>query len=159
MENKKVEVISKVNGMVSINLPELRLNKQWPKKNSKVMVELDKLEEAIYYPGVERMFTQGVLYIEDLEVKKHLGLEPEDATAPVNMITLSEDKMRKLLTVSPVAELKQILSTMPLTAKREFAEFAINNELGDFKRSEIIEEACGINILKGIELKRANEEE
>jgi hypothetical protein len=35
------------------------------------------------------MLDSGVLYIQDMQIKKDLGLEPQEATAPVNIKALS----------------------------------------------------------------------
>ena len=89
MENKKVMIENCVNHEVGIVLPELGIRRTWERKGAKKSIDLSLLREAMYEPGVEYMFTSGMLYIDDLEVKKELGLEPEDATAPVIMWALT----------------------------------------------------------------------
>ena len=63
--NERVIVTSMVSGNVGLTLPHLRVNKTWPKKGTKLPIEKDVLREAIYEPGVEYMFKNGILYIED----------------------------------------------------------------------------------------------
>ena len=52
------------------------------------------------------MIDSGMLYIEDMAVKKELGLEPEDAKEPVNIIVLSDKEMRHYITM-PLAQFKE----------------------------------------------------
>ena len=42
------------------------------------------------------MLKAGVLFIDDLEFKKELGLEPEDAVEPVNVILLEDKFIERL---------------------------------------------------------------
>ena len=78
MENK-VKIENLVSSRVVLTMPEMRLRRVWEKKGAVKVIPFDQLEEAIYNPGVEALFRDGVLGIEDMEVKKALGLEPEDA--------------------------------------------------------------------------------
>ena len=70
MDKKKIAITSQVNGRVGINVPEMRFKKTWEKKGQKVLVDAEILEEIFYDPGVEYMFRQGILYIEDMDFKK-----------------------------------------------------------------------------------------
>ena len=75
--NDKVMVTSMVSGIISLNQPQHRLVKTWPKKGTKLPVDKDALREAIYEPGVEAIFREGILYIDDMDFKIELGLEEE----------------------------------------------------------------------------------
>jgi hypothetical protein len=48
--------------------------------------------------GVRVMIDRGILYIPDMKDKIDLGLEPEDATEPENIIVLSDLQINNLLT-------------------------------------------------------------
>jgi hypothetical protein len=87
-------VESMVDNLVSINLPELNFKRTWEKKGAKKPIDLDILREAIYNTGVEYMFQQGILYIDDMAVEIELGLEPENADKPQNIIVL-DDKQKE----------------------------------------------------------------
>ncbi len=94
MENK-VKIENLISSRVILSMPELRLKRVWEKKGAIKTIPFEQLEEAIYDPGVESLFVDGVLGIADMDVKKKLGLEPEEAEEPVNIIVLS-DKERNL---------------------------------------------------------------
>ena len=107
MEKEMVTVVSTVNGLVGIYLPDLRFKKEWARKGQKQKIDKDLLQDIMYDPGSEYMFRTGMLYIEDMDIKKEIGLEPEDATEPVNIIVLDEKQLNRYLTVMPLHEFKE----------------------------------------------------
>lgn len=160
MDNiNKVSVVSTVNGQVGLVLPELHFKRDWPKKGAKVMVDKDILREAIYDPGTEYMFKSGMLYIDDLEFKKELGLEPEEATKPENVIVLTEAQMKRYLTVAPVRDLKEIIPKLSKEQLKNLVDYAVDNELTDIDKASVLKEASGIDIVSAVLLKRQNKEE
>lgn len=156
-ENKKVTVINATNHGVSISLPDLHLSRTWPKRNAKVVIPFNVLEEAIYEPGVERLFRNGSLYIDDMEVKKALGLEPEDTEEPTNVI-LTDIQIKRLMTTAPSMELREILPKLASSQIQNLVDYAINNELIDGEKITILKPYTNTNILEAINLKRKAEE-
>ena len=163
MDDKKVAVISKTNAQVTLSLPEYKFERTWAKKNSKILINKEMLAEAMFDPGVEYLFKQGLLYIEDMDIKKDLNLEDPDATEPENIIVLNDSQMRRLLTVAPVNEMKSVAKKMGKEQLNEFAQFAI--ELGDIslERSEIIKEIAKrygieLDVARSILLRKQAEE-
>lgn len=159
MDNKqKVTVISTVNGTVGIYLPDLRFRKDWTRKGMKVQIDKELLEDIMYDPGAEYMFRTGMLYIEDMDIKKELGLEPEDATAPTNIIVLSDKEKDRYLRVMPVHEFKQKVEDLSIEQRRELVDYAVEKELISFDKNEILEKLTGLNTMKQIQLNRENKE-
>lgn len=150
----KVKVVNLVSSRVILTVPELRLKRVWEKKGAVKTIPFEQLEEAIYEPGVEALFTDGILGIDDMEVKKKLGLEPEDATAPVNIITLDDEQRKRYLTVLPMYEFREKLKELPREQIIELANYAIDNEIVNFEKSELIRKVVGIDILSVIKLNR-----
>lgn len=158
--SEKIIVYSNSNGLVSISLPELKLKKTWAKKNAKVPIDREVLEEAMYHPGVEYMFRSGMLVIKDMKDKIALGLEPEGATEPQNIIVLTDEEKANWMSPKRQAwELKEMLQKLSYESKRDFCDFVIENELLDGKKAAVIKEVCGIDVIHAIQMKRANEEE
>lgn len=155
---EKIRVISKHQGPVSVNISDLRFKREWPNKGASVLIEKETLEEMMYDSGFKYMIDTGMLYIEDLEVKKELGLEPEDATEPVNIIVLSDNDMRRMMTAMPQFEFDAKLKTLNYEQMLALADFAIKNELGDFGKCDAIKKACGKDILTAIRLNREDKE-
>ena len=160
MNEEMVMVKSMTKGIVGFNLPDLRLRKEWPKKGARLPVSKDILREAIYNPGVEYMFKNGILFIEDMDFKKELGLEPEDATEPENVIELDDKKMARYITFMPVADLRKEIEKLSSNQKKDLVDYAIehNTEL-KMDRVTLINELCHTDLLKAIELKRKAEED
>jgi hypothetical protein len=156
--NEKVIVTSMVNGLVSINRPEHRLVKVWPKKGTKLPVEKDALREAIYEPGVEYMFKNGMLYIDDMDFKIELGLEEEGAKEPTAVIPVDAKYLERMLKRMPIREMKEVIKTMNDNQRRELVDYAA--EQGDIQLDRInaIKELTGIDLFKVIELKKQQEE-
>lgn len=155
---EKIRVISKHQGPVSVNISDLRFKREWPNKGASVLIERETLEEMMYDSGFKYMIDTGMLYIEDLEVKKELGLEPEDATEPVNIIILSDNDMKRMMTAMPQFEFDAKLKTLNYEQMLALADFAIKNELGDFGKCDAIKKACGKDILTAIRLNREDKE-
>ena len=152
--NDKVIVTSMVSGNVGLTLPHLRVNKTWPKMGTKLPVEKEILREAIYEPGVEYMFKNGILYIEDMDFKIELGLEAEGAKAPTAIVPVDEKYLERLLKRMPVAEMKQAIKGMNDNQKREMIEYASEQNDIQLDRLSAIKELTGTDLFKVIELKR-----
>ncbi len=155
---EKIRVISKHQGPISVNISDLRFKREWPNKGASVLIEKETLEEMMYDSGFKYMIDTGMLYIEDLEVKKELGLEPEDATEPVNIMVLSDNDMKRMMTAMPQFVFDAKLKTLNYEQMLALADFAIKNELGDFGKCDAIKKACGKDILTAIKLNREDKE-
>lgn len=155
-KDTKVKVVSTVLGSVTVMLPNLNWVRVWPKKGSAVMIPYSVLEEGLFDIGFGNMLRAGDLYIEDMAVKKELGLEPDDAKEPENIIILNENKMIYLLKTASLEVLKETLGKVSLEQANNLADYAIEHQLNDFEKAEIIKERTGRDITKSILLERAN---
>ena len=156
--NKKVKIKSLIGGRVVVKNDDLRVKRVWERRGAVKTIDFDTLEELIYDPGVEYMFTQGILDIEDLEVKKALGLEPEDATEPTNIIIFDKPKMDRLMTRMPLAEFKAEVRKAPIEQVRLLVEYAIAKEYTDVEKCEFLRELTQTDIISAIKLNRQAKE-
>ena len=154
----KVNVTSTAIGEVSVFQPSIPFRMSWPAKGSTRAIEEEIIEQLLYTPGFKRMIDAGVLYIEDMEEKKKLGIEPEDATEPVNVIVLKDMDKNKYLKMYSPDKFKEEIKKLSHEQLIDLADYAIDNKIADFDKSEILEELCGKNIIKGIQLAKANKE-
>lgn len=154
----KVKVISTAIGEVSVNQPSIPFQAIWPSKGSARPIEQDVIEQLMYTPGFEYMIRTGILYIEDMNAKKELGIEPEDATEPVNVIVLSDADKRKYLTVYSLDKFKENIKKLSYEQVCDLADYAIENKIADFDKCEIIEKICHKDIIQAIRLSKANKE-
>ena len=156
--NERVMVTSMVSGRIGLVLPRLHINKVWPKKNTKLPVEKDVLREAIYEPGVEYMFKQGLLYIDDMDFKIELGLEEEGAKAPTAILPVDEKYLERVLKRMPLVEMKAAIKAMNSEQRGEMIEYASEQTDIQLDRISAIREITGTDLFKVIELKKQREE-
>ena len=158
-DNYKVEIVSQSTGRVGIILPYLHFKRIWEKKGTKRYIEFGILREAIYEPGVEAMFKDGILDIPELAVKIELGLEPEGVETPVNTMVLNDAQRKRALTVQPIQELKELLIKLPHEQRMALVDYAIDNECNDFNKRDLLKQFTGIDITKAIQLKNEDTKE
>ena len=108
----KVKIISKYSGSILVKIPDLNFRRELIARGSSFTVDSELLQEMMYDYGFRYMIESGMLYIDDLQVKKDLGLEPEDATEPVNLIPLEEPQMKRAMTVMPINEFKAFIKKL-----------------------------------------------
>lgn len=155
----KIVIISNTNSRVGINLPEIRFSRKWPAKGSKVTVDKETFEQMMYDAGTRYMFESGMLYIEDLEVKKLVGLEPEDVKEPVNIIILDDKQRHRYMTVMPINEFIANIKKLSYEELQNLADYAIEHELvGDLKKCDEIKKLIGKDIIAAIKLNKLDKE-
>lgn len=147
----KVMVTSMVGGTISASALN---HKVWNKKGQKLPVSKDVLREAIYEPGIEYMFKNGILYIEDMEFKIELGLEAEGTKTPTQIIPMDEKYMTRVLKLMPISEMKKTIDEMSMVQKQELVDFAVKQNDIQLDRIKIVSDKCGVDVLKAIELNR-----
>lgn len=156
--NKKVKIKNTTNGRIGINIPDLKLSRIWEKKNVIKDIDFDDLEQALYDSGVEYMIRQGMLEIEDMEVKIALGLEEEGTTTPVNIIVLSEKEMERYLKVLPIVDFKKKIADLPKEQIYNLLDYAIEKEIIQLDKNDILKQITGTDVMEAIKLKRQAQE-
>lgn len=159
MENKdKVRIVSTIKHKIIVNVPDIRFSRTWPSAGSAVNVDKEMLEDLMYDPGFANMIQMGMLYIEDLETKKELGLEPEEATEPVNIIVLSDKDKRNYWTTLSLVGFKDKVKKLSRPQLEELADYAIDNKLVDIDKCKVLKEACGRDVINAIRLNEEDKE-
>lgn len=154
MENRPVKIVSNIDATIGINDPQLRFTRTWERRGTVRTVDLDTLRELCYNPGTNNLFTRGILVIEDMDIKKDLGLEPEEAEEPVNIMVLSEQQKQRYLKFAPIQDLKQICSKLTRTEIDNLIDYAIKNEIIDYEKCQFLKDLTGRDIMKSIELNK-----
>lgn len=158
MENKKVVLVNTIKSRVVINVPEANLRRVWEKKGAKKSIDFKVLEEAIYDKSVEYLLKEGILYIEDMDVKIALGLEEEDATEPT-IVMLTDEDMHRFLTAMPIFDFKQKIKTLRREQVQALVEYAIEEELTDYEKTEFLKALTEIDIIRAVQLRRDDKKE
>lgn len=156
MENRKINLISTVDATVSIDDPQVRFSRTWERKGTIRQVDFDTLRELSYNRGVWNMLRKGILYIDDMEAKIELGLESPDAKEPENIIVLSDAQRKRYLTVMPVAEFKQNCTKLGSNELNNLVDYAIDNEIINYDKATILKQLTNRDIIKAVELNRAD---
>ena len=155
---EKIPVINKVTHSVTVSSPELRFTRTWPAYNSVVKIDKEVLDDLMYDIGFSNMLKMGILYIEDMNIKKDLGLEPEEATEPQNIIVLSDKDKHYYLTQLSLVGFKDKISKLGKEQINELCNYAITNQLIDIEKAKVLKEACGRDIVAAIRLTEQNKE-
>lgn len=158
--DEKVLVTSMVKHSVGIMLPQngYMVEKRWAQKGAKLLIDKESLREGIYLPGVEYMFKNGLLYIDDMEFKIELGLEEPEAKVPTNIVPVDEKYLERVMKRMPLAEMKQALKKMSADQLEELIAYASSQNDIQLDRISAIKEATGTDLFKVIDLKRQREE-
>lgn len=157
---EKVTITSNFNGTLEVISQQMNFKHTFPKKGAKFAIDREILEQLMYEQGVEYMLNTGMIYIEDLKVKQELGLEPEDATEPVNIIVLSDNDKKRYLTVLPDKEFEEKIKILGREELNNLADYAIKNEiLSSYSKTEAIRKLTGKDIISAIRLNRQDKED
>ena len=155
---RMVMVTNMVNGMVSVKDPSTGVNRRWMKRGQTQPIPYEALEQLLWQDGFRNMLETGVLYIKDMKDKKDLGLEPEEATKPTNILALSEVEMKNLLEKTPFDVFKKEVLPLPRVQVDNLIEFAIENKIVDTAKCAFLKQVSGKDILLAISRKEEDEE-
>ena len=158
MENKQVTLTNTIKSRVGINVPELMLKRTWEKKGVKRNIDFNTLREAFYYPSVEYLLREGILYIDDMDVKIELGLEEPEAKAPTAIVILSDSDMQRYMTTMPIYDFKDKVQNLGKEQVQALVDYAIENKHTSFDKCDYLKKLTGTDILSAVQLNKANEE-
>ena len=160
MADRKISVESMVNHQIGFTMPGSSIQKVWSKRGSKLSFNYDDLLEAYSIPGVEYFFKTGMLYTDDMEFKREVGLEPEDAEEPVNVVKLDEGFMKRMVGPMPLSEFNEQMKKLSYDQRQSLVDYIVDhpNEL-KMEKVDTINKACNVNILRALELDKAAKEE
>ena len=154
----KVKVVSAAKGRCVINNRDLGIRRIWQSRGDTVVFTKEQLEGLMYDPAFRNMIEEGYLYIEDMEVKKEIGIEPEEATAPT-IVFLDDKTLDRYWRLMPLSQFKIEVKNLTKTQLSMLATYAIEHgEVGSIDKATYLSEISGYQILKGIELERQSKE-
>lgn len=135
------------------------IRREFEKKGVIKPVDFEKLQVAIYEPGIEYLFKEGLLYIEDMQDKIDLGLEEPETEKPVNLVPLTEVEMARMMGAMPLADFKKKMNEITYEQALEVADYAIANKKSNIEKAKVIKEKTQIDVLSGIKIKTQEEED
>lgn len=159
MENRMVAIKNTVNAKVCVSDMSLGVTRYWNKKGHVMSFPFEVVEQLLWNEGFKHMIDDGTLYIENLQDKIDLGIEPEGVVEPVNVIVLSDKQMKEYWTSIPYSVFVKEISDLPKTQVDNLIQFAIDNDLVDGQKCSYIKELTGKDILKAISYKSEADKE
>lgn len=154
----KINIVNTIRGSILVEVREIPFRHEWIAQGAAYAVEPEILEQLMYDRGFKYMIDTGMLYIEDMKEKQNLGLEPEDATEPVNIIVLSDKERRRYMVNLSLKEFKEKVTKLSYEQIVQLADYAVANRLADFDKAEFLKELCGRDIIQAIRLSAQNKE-
>lgn len=157
--SEKIKVINAARGRCVVNNRDLGIRRVWQARGDVVTFTKEQLESLMYDPAFSNMVKEGYLYIDDMEVKKDIGVEPEDAEAPT-IILMDEKQLKRFWRDMPLPQFRLELRSLTRQQIMSLADYAIQHgEEGSIEKANYLSKLSERNILKGIELERQAKEE
>ena len=154
----KVKIISSFDGRCGIDNSDLHISRRWPARGASVMLDKSIVEELMYDDAFKNMIEDGTLYIEDMEFKKEIGLEPREATEPT-IIFLDDKQLNRYWKVMSLPQFKTEVKKLTRAQLQSLADYAIKHgEDGNIQKANYLTEITGRNILKGIDFQNSVKE-
>lgn len=158
-EQRMVLVKNMVDSRLGVADPTTGIKRRWERRGQTVPIPYEAMQQLLWQDGFRRMIDQGLLYIENMKDKKDLGLEPQEATIPVNIIALTPAQMEDLLKNKPIDVFKKELSKLPDAQIDNLIDYAITNKIVDSAKCTLLKQVTGRDILKAISRKEEIEAE
>ena len=153
-----IKVRSITDTSVSLYDPTIPVRKSFDRKGAVAMIEKDKLIQLYYNSDLETAMRAGLLVIDDKDFLIEVGyiIDKDEAAEEID---LNPAFMKRCIGVMPVAELAIHLNKMSKHQIEELAEYAIQNSKDlRMDRIDLLGKVSGKNILKAIELLKADQE-
>ena len=145
-----VIVKNMVNAQVGVKDATTGMLRRWNKRGHCVQIPFDVMEQLMWQDGFRRMIENGILYIESLQDKIDLGIEPYGTDKPVNIIVLSDKRMEELMTTTPLDVFKTEIQQLPRVQVDNLIEYAITNKKVDSAKCAFLKLVTGKDIFKAI---------
>ena len=154
----KVKIISSFDGRCGIDNSDLHISRRWPARGASVMLDKSIVEELMYDDAFKNMIEDGTLYIEDMDFKKEIGLEPQEATEPT-IIFLDDKQLNRYWKAMSLPQFKTEVKKLTKAQLQSLADYAIKHgEDGNIQKANYLTEITGRNILKGIDFQNSVKE-
>ena len=148
--------MNKVKGTVILTDPNVPITREWTKKGQIATIPMDVMQDLVYQEGTLELFRQGVLYVVDKEDRIELGLEVEGQKPEIEFLT--ENQMLGALIGTP-KDIENMIKKLPKAQVDEFVDLAVEKEITDMAKVDVIEKLTGKNIIKLVQFNRQLKED
>lgn len=142
-----VEVFNNTSGVVGFRSESNRKKYRWDKPDSRRKVTLGELKDLVYSSGGFELLKECLL-IKDIDVRIELGLPIEKEHI------LDDNDIVQLLKNGTAEDLENVLSKTNSGIREKTSAIAIELEISDLNKLEIIERYTGVDVLAQIKEKR-----
>ncbi len=111
-------------------------------------IPFDTVEQLLWSTGFRNMLESGTLYIDNMQDKIDLGLEPQGTTEPTNYKVLNNSQMLTLLKIRTPEEFEKEIKTYPIEQINILIQYAVANEIAEPQKVAILKEITGKDIVK-----------
>lgn len=145
----KITITSAVSGTISVNIPDLRFSRVWPRKGAKVVVDGEKFEEAKYDVGFSNMIKMGVLIVSGDTTPEEEDFNP---VKPEGLV-LTDKERAQYWTILPLDQFKEVVNKLNKTQLNEMVRFAVDNKYTNLDKIAYMKEKTGQDVSKLVEVK------
>lgn len=145
----KIVITSGVSGTISVNIPDLRFSRVWPRKGAKVIMDSERFEEAKYDVGFSNMIKMGMLIVDGDNKPEEEDFNP---VQPEGLI-LTDKERTQYWTILPLEKFKEVVDKLNKTQLNEMVRFAVDNKYNSLEKIAYMKEKTGQDITKLIEVK------
>lgn len=150
---RMVVIKNMVNSQVGIRDLTTNMLRKWNKKGHTIAIPFSTVEQLMWQNGFKNMIETGILYIENMQDKIDLGIEPYDAKTPVNIIVLNDKQIEELMTTTPIDVFKCEMKKLSKVQVDNLIEYAIEHQLVDSAKCSFLKLMTGKDIFKAISQK------
>lgn len=149
---EKIKVKNNSTGGAGYFLSNSSIRRSWLPHQT-LLISTEELEEGFYEPGIKTLFTSGLLYIENIEDRKKVGLviEAEDEEIDELEGTYSREEILKVLQETGAAPLGAMLNKAKNSMYDLIVALAVENEITDSIKVKLIREKTGVDVLESIQ--------
>lgn len=152
MENRMVLIKNMIDSQVGVKDLTTNTLKKWNKKGHTLPIPYETVEQLMWQNGFKRMIDSGILYIENLQDKIDLGIEPFGVKEPVNIIVLEDKQIENLMTITPIDVFKVEIQKLSKVQVDNLIQYAIRNQLVDSAKCSFLKQLTGKDIFKAISM-------
>lgn len=149
----KLIIRSETDAIVGFRLPNGR-RVNFPRRGVTQRVDIEEFKDAFWQPGVDYLFIQGLLSFDNMELKKELGLEEENAEVPVKTVVLSLEDLKFLTQEAKFSEFEERLKNLSSEQIKGIASYVITNGIDNVAKAQLLQKLTTIDVLRAHQLNK-----
>lgn len=154
---EKVIIVSNSKSPVLVKNAMMNFRREWPRRGARVQIDREQFEELCNVcPGFVYMLKNNLLYTDNLDSLKAVGLEDPDATKIENTKPITDAEMKELWE-GPDWMFKDAISRSHEIAQ-QLADYGIENQCLNLSKNKMLLERTGRDVMKTVEMNELDKE-